>query len=122
MATKTWAIILVIICTFFTAFAQLLWKFGTKTLVFTDITTIIFNAPLVIGSFIYLFTAFLLVVAYKGGEINVLYPFIALGFVWVIILSAIFLNEPINLTKIFGITSIFAGVSFIGYGGKKSGY
>ena len=36
MATKTWAIFLVIFCTLLTASAQVLWKFGVNAIKFTD--------------------------------------------------------------------------------------
>lgn len=122
MATKNWAIILVILCTFFTASAQVLWKIGVKVISLLDLTTIIFNYPLILGCFLYIIAALLLLVAFKGGEANVLYPIIATGYIWVIILSMIFFNEIINIIKLLGIAFIFFGVSFIGYGGKKHGY
>ena len=96
---KLKAIILVVCCTFFTAIGQILWKIGSTKLSL-NIISLLTNPPL------------------KFGELSLLYPFIALSFIWVALLSMFFLQEPMNLLKWFAIIIIVAGVSFIGFGEK----
>jgi uncharacterized membrane protein len=54
--------------------------------------------------------------ALKGGELSVLYPLVALTYVWVSLLSVKFLNEKMNKMKWIGILLILFGVTLIGIG------
>ena len=58
----------------------------------------------------------LFIPALKGGELSVLYPFVALAYIWVSLLSVKFLGEKMNKVKWLGIALIILGVSFIGLG------
>lgn|SRR3989338_927435 len=118
MKTKTWAIILVSASTIFTAIAQLFLKLGTKNLSL-NFMKLITNYYLIGGILIYAVCAVALIIALKNGELSILYPIIALGYVWVSLLSVIFLKENMNIYRWLGIFVIVAGVSFIGYGGNK---
>jgi len=62
--------------------------------------------------------AVILVIALKHGELSVLYPIIAMSFVWVSFLSIIFLNEIMNIWKWAGVITIILGICFIGKGGS----
>ncbi len=114
--TKLWALGLVAACTLLTATGQLLFKLGLNKLVVVSFFEIITNFQLILGLIFYGFGAILLVIALKYGELSVLYPVVALSFVWVAILSYIFLFETIGLSKIIGILAIIIGVSLIGRG------
>jgi len=118
MATKRWAIGLVVICTLFTSFAQIFYKFGANRLSF-DIFSIITNWPIIIGLILYGIAAVLLIIALKGGDVSVLYPVIATSYIWVSLLSSYFFSEIINLYKWIGIVFIFFGVILVAKGGKK---
>jgi drug/metabolite transporter (DMT)-like permease len=48
-----------------------------------------------------------------------LYPIIALTYVWVTLLSYALLPEKPNVYKNIGITAIVAGVAVMGRGGRK---
>ena len=61
----------------------------------------------------------LLVLALRDGQLSVLYPIIALTYVWVTILSPMFFNDIINAYKIIGVGLIVVGVSFIGLGSRS---
>ncbi len=117
MKTEPWAIFLVVICTFITASAQLFYKFGVNTFG-SDIYSVIFNLNIWIGLCLYGVGAVMLVAALKYGELSILYPIIALGFVWVNLLSLRFLGESIGLIQWAGIVFIMFGVSFIGFGSR----
>lgn len=118
MATKPWAIILVLLTTMVVSAAQLLWKLGS--LRFTqDPMSYLANPPLLLGIFLYIIGAAMLILAFRGGELTVLYPIFATSYIWVSILSMIYLGEAMNAIKWFGVFFIFSGVSMIGYGSKK---
>ena len=113
--TKKSAIILALICTLFVAVGQILFKLGSAKIV--DILSF-FNLSVVGGALAYLLGSILFILALKKGELSVIVPLIALNFVWVGLLSKIYLGEEINLTRWVGIVTIMAGVVFIGKGGR----
>jgi multidrug transporter EmrE-like cation transporter len=111
------AIILVIICTIFTSVGQILMKLGTaKT---GSILEIITNVPLILGFVSYGIGAVLLIISLKYGELSLVYPFIALSFIWVSIASIYLFNEHVSIFNWLGLTAILIGVSMIGYGSGK---
>ena len=57
--------------------------------------------------------------ALRDGQLSVLYPIIALTYVWVTILSPMFFNDVINAYKVIGVGLIVVGVSFIGLGRRS---
>lgn len=77
------------------------------------------NIPLLCGYTLYGMSTVLLVVALKDGELSMLYPIIALTYVWVTALSFFLLHETVNLFKLTGITIIVIGVAVLGKGGKR---
>jgi drug/metabolite transporter (DMT)-like permease len=115
MKTKPWAIFLVIFCTLLTASGQIFLKKGANILFTTSILT---NFNLFVGLTFYCTAAVLLIIALKYGELSVLYPIIATSFIWVAILSKIFLGEIISPLKIVAIALIIVGVCFIGRGSR----
>jgi len=58
----------------------------------------------------------LFIPALRGGELSVLYPLVALVYVWVSLLSVRFLGEKMNPMKWLGIALILLGVTLIGLG------
>ncbi|HII17614.1 TPA: hypothetical protein HA361_06910 [Candidatus Woesearchaeota archaeon] len=109
------AIIIVIICTVFTSAGQIFLKLGTREI--TGIWSYV-NSMVIIGFALYFFGALLLIVALKYGELSVLYPIIAMTFIWVSLLSVSILGESMNAMKWIGVMVIVIGVSFIGVGGR----
>ena len=58
----------------------------------------------------------LLVLALRHGDLSMIYPVIALTFVWVTLLSVMVIGEPMTPSKLSGIATIVAGVSILGLG------
>jgi len=77
------------------------------------------NLPLLCGLALYGLSTVLLVLALKDGELSLLYPVIALTYVWVTVLSLVILHDKPNPYKLAGIAVIVIGVSVLGRGGKK---
>lgn len=125
MATKKWAIGLILLCTLITTTAQIFLKFGADKLPplilnLQLITGILFDWPLLIGITLYGIGAVIMLVAFKGGDVTVLYPIFASSYIWVSILSSYFFTDTLNLIKISGILIIILGISFIAWGSKKN--
>jgi drug/metabolite transporter (DMT)-like permease len=111
-------VLLVFSCTVFGALAQLVIKKATLTMG-SDPMSILTNVWLLVGYSIYGFNTLLMVLALKDGEMSMLYPIIALTYVWTTLLSYTVLGEPSNLYKNIGIITIVLGVAVMGRGGKK---
>lgn len=114
--TSYFAILLVILCTFLTSSGQYFIKIGANNISGSLIS--IFN-PFILGGYVLLgIGMILLVFALKHGELSVLYPFIALSFIWVFLISIFFLQEVIIIYNWIGLVFIILGVSFIGRGAE----
>lgn len=119
MSTKLQSILMVLFTTLLTSSAQILWKIGSKTLEF-NLSSILTNYHIIGGIAIYIVAGTLLILSFRYGEVSVLYPVIAMSYIWVSLLSVKFLGETVNGLKGIGIISIIMGIVLIGYGSKDS--
>ena len=119
MATKLWAIGIILFSTLLTSTAQLFYKFGAEKLSL-DILSIITNIELIMGMVLYAIGGILLILSFRGGEVSVLYPIFATSYIWVSFLSIYFLGEVMNIFKWSGVFTIMIGISLIGYGSKRA--
>lgn len=78
------------------------------------------NFPLVGGYVMSAGTAFLLIMALRDGELSMLYPIIAMTYVWVNLLSMYFFNEKMNVWKGSGIVLVIGGVALLGRAGARA--
>ena len=112
--TRMQSVGLVFVTTILAAAAQILMKNGVSHVDHIDFLQLATNLPLLGGYCLYGVNVVLLMVALRDGELSMLYPIIALGFVWVTMLSIYFFHEPLSLTKIGGIILIVGGVTVMG--------
>ena len=116
------SVLIVVACTLIGAAAQVLIKLGAAQLSHASLIATflsIFTVPtLFFGYCLYGLFAVMMVYALRHGELSILYPVIALTFVWVSILSAMIFHEVMNPIKIAGIAIIIAGVAVLGLGSK----
>ena len=117
MATKIWAIVVVIFTTFLTSSAQILYKLASNTIQ-PDLMSILTNFYLLSGLVLYAVGGTLMILSFRGGEVSVLYPIIATSYIWVSFLSIFFLNEKMNFFKWVGILFIIGGIVSIGFGSR----
>jgi drug/metabolite transporter (DMT)-like permease len=110
--------LLVFTCTILGAAAQLLIKTGMNHFS-PHWMALVTNLPLVAGYTIYGINTLMMVLALKNAEMSMLYPIIALTYVWTTLLSYTVLGEPSNLYKNIGIVTIVLGVAVMGRRGKK---
>lgn len=110
---------LIVLSTVSGAAAQILLRFGADAIEGANLIGIITNIPLIGGYACLAVNVVLVVLALRGGQLSILYPIVALTFVWVAILSQVYFQDVISIPKIAGLTLIVAGVSFIGAGSRS---
>lgn len=122
-AAKRRSLLLVFTCTVVGAAAQMFIKSGANTLArpgFLGAVLGMFTNPMLFtGYALYGFNTILIAIALRGSELSLIYPVIALTYVWVSILSVVLLHESMNPFKIAGIATIVLGVAVLGRGGKS---
>jgi drug/metabolite transporter (DMT)-like permease len=117
------AILVIVACTFISTAAQVLIKLGADQLGHTGMLATlmgIFTIPLLFAGYcLYGLFTVLMVYALREGELSILYPIIALGYVWVTIVMVMFFHETMNPLKAIGVAIIVAGVAVLGFGSKR---
>ena len=117
------ALAIVIFCTLIGAAAQVLIKSGASHLAHPGflgaLLGMLTNPPLFAGYCLYGVFTVLLVFALRDGEMSILFPVIALTYVWVSILSVVIFHETMRPLKAAGIAVIVIGVAVLGRGGSK---
>jgi multidrug transporter EmrE-like cation transporter len=110
---------LVFSCTVLGAAAQMLMKIGLGHLGQPGIMGYLTSLPLLAGYCLYGLNTVLMVFALRDGELSILYPIIALTYVWVTVLSAVFFHESLNVFKLLGVATVVAGVAVLGRGSRS---
>lgn len=75
------------------------------------------NRGVVLGVALFLFSSVFYALGIKGGQLSVLYPMVALGYIWTLLWSRIFFKEAFPPQKFIGLALILIGVVFVGLGG-----
>ena len=114
---------LVITCVAITTASQLMMKLGVSaptiqtqlakgpsvTLAWSAAT----NGFIVAGVILYALAAGFWLVILSRADLSLVYPFVGLGFVFVMLLGWLVLNEPLNSAKVIGTLLIATGVLFV---------
>jgi drug/metabolite transporter (DMT)-like permease len=115
--TPIWAICTMIITSAISAFATFNLKIAASQ-ISRSIKQTLKTKRLWVGVIFYGIGTLGSLFAIKAGELSVLYPFVALQYVWAVILSRRYLGEKIKALKWAGIAMIFIGVTMIGLGAR----
>jgi uncharacterized membrane protein len=86
---------------------QFLWKISDGNLLY-----------ILAGLMVYGLGAVVMLLAFRCGELSVLHPVLSVSYIFSLIIGAVYLNEPVSLTKITGILVIFIGLVFLGLSSK----
>jgi len=117
------AMLIVVACTVIGAIGQVLIKEGATNLGHAGLVAtaigILTIPTLFAGYCLYAVFAALMVYALRHGELSLLYPIIALTYVWVTILSVLVFHESINPIKGTGVAIIILGVAVLGRGSAR---
>jgi undecaprenyl phosphate-alpha-L-ara4N flippase subunit ArnE len=117
--TQTWSFALTLLCTVFVSAGQICFKFASGRIT-PNIFSILTNVPLFLGLTSYGIGLLLLLLAFRGGELSVLYPIIATGYIWVCLTAPFFFKDDyMTIQKWIGLAFITAGIIFIGMGSSQ---
>ncbi|MDD5111113.1 MAG: EamA family transporter [Candidatus Altiarchaeota archaeon] len=116
MNAEPWAVAMIIVASLLGAFGSIYLKKGSGRLEFSP-RKLAGNRDLIYGFLLYGLSSLFFIVGLKGGELSVLYPLVALSYVWICILSVRILKESMGFWKWLGVVLIVAGVGLIGMGG-----
>jgi len=117
--TQKRAIALMVLCTIFTSLGQILWKLGVNKYISNDIFSLL-NIPFVLGFVSYGLGAVLMLIAFRRGELSVLYPIVATSYIWVSIISPrLFPDDFMNAWKWSGVIVILISVSILGWASSR---
>ncbi|MBW3004455.1 EamA family transporter [Candidatus Woesearchaeota archaeon] len=113
--TQLWAILLAVLSGILGGVGVILLKKGADKFNL-NILQQIRNKYLVLGMACCGTGMIALLIAFKGGELSVLYPIISLQYIISTLLAVKYLKEKMNLLKWAGITAIIIGIILIGLG------
>jgi multidrug transporter EmrE-like cation transporter len=122
------ALIAILFATVLQATAQVLMKKGMALMTLANPNPNLIQIGLGIVTIPTLFSAFalygvftiIMVWALQHGELSMLYPAMALSYIWVSFLSVEMFGETMNPLKIAGILVIVCGVAVLGLGERES--
>jgi uncharacterized membrane protein len=117
-ASRRRSIVLGFACTILGTLAQFLMKNGVDHSS-GNLLALLTNVPLLAGYTLYGINTVMLVIALREGELSLVYPILALTYVWVTLLSYLALHEAPNVFKNLGVAAIIAGVIVISRGSRK---
>lgn len=103
-----WALSLMIIASFTSAYAGLLLKRGSQKVKNRRSMVL-----LAIGLGLYAFSAILTILAYLGGDLIVIFPLTSLPYIWTLFIAKKHLGEIINSKKIAGVSLIILGIFIV---------
>jgi multidrug transporter EmrE-like cation transporter len=116
---ELWAVALVVVACFVGSFGPILIKKGTATLhrqggIVKSLFAAATNVKLVAGICVYGISQVLFVPALRGGDLSILYPLVAVGYVFVSIWAVVLLKERMTVLKWAGIFMVLVGVTLVG--------
>jgi multidrug transporter EmrE-like cation transporter len=117
VTTPLSSILLVMLASFVGSFGAVFLKSGATKLKM-DWRTLAYNWRLVAGIGAFLISSIFFVMGVRHGELTVLYPINALGYIWTLVWSRIFFGEPFTRNKFVGLTMILFGVACLGLGSR----
>lgn len=115
MKTPLSSILLVLLGSFIGSFGAVFLKAGSQTLR-RNWKALLLNWKLAAGVLTYLLSSVFFVMGMKHGEVTILYPLVSLGYIWTLLWSKLFFDEPFTKSKFVGIGIIMFGVGLLNLG------
>jgi multidrug transporter EmrE-like cation transporter len=78
-----------------------------------NIQSLLTNWRLGLGILTYVLSSLFFVRGLKEGELSILYPMVAVGYVFSLPLSKLFFNEPLTKHKVIALALILSGVAML---------
>lgn len=115
MSTPLRSVFLVLAASFIGSFGAVFLKMGAGRL-HREIATLLLNWRLAAGIGLYLLSFVFYFLGLREGELSVLYPMVALGYIWTMLWSKAFFDEPFTGRKVTGVVLIIGGVALLKLG------
>jgi drug/metabolite transporter (DMT)-like permease len=110
----TTSMLLVFIASVIGSFGAVFLKLGAARLDGSILSFV--NTRLILGVTLFLGSSVFYAFGIRGGQLSVLYPMVSLGYIWTLLWSRLFFNEPFTRGKFMGLGLILLGVFFVGLG------
>ncbi|MBU0470639.1 MAG: hypothetical protein KKA62_04795 [Nanoarchaeota archaeon] len=112
-------VLFMVLCSLCTSAGQIFWKAAsTKIDFFNPLSFLNFN--FLLGGAVYALGMGLMLMAFKKGDLSLLYPIVAMSYVWVSIASPLFFpSDSMNSYKWVGVIVILFSVSLLGFGSSR---
>jgi multidrug transporter EmrE-like cation transporter len=107
----------IFLCGFVGSFGAVFLKAGASRLEM-NVRSIATNWRLAAGIGAYLLSSVFFVLGMRRGELSVLYPLVALGYLWTVVWSRIFFGEPLTKTKFMALGLIILGMAMLALGSQ----
>ena len=117
MKTPLSSMLLVLLASFIGSFGAVFLKSGAERL-HRQLRSLLLNWRLAAGIAFFLLSSFFFVLGIRRGELTVLYPMVALGYIWTLFWSRLFFGEPFSRNKFLGIGLILAGIVLLNLGNR----
>jgi drug/metabolite transporter (DMT)-like permease len=115
-ATPVSSMLLVLVASVIGSFGAVFLKMGAARL--NESFWRILNLKLAAGVLLFVTSSLFFVMGIRHGELSVLYPMVSLGYIWTLLWSRLFFQEPFTRQKLGGLALIVIGVFFVGLGSK----
>jgi drug/metabolite transporter (DMT)-like permease len=76
----------------------------------------LFNWRLAVGVSLYLGSSVFYVLGIRHGQLSVLFPMVAVGYIWTLLWARLFFHERFTRTKLTGLALVLGGVVLVGLG------
>ncbi|MBI5085986.1 MAG: EamA family transporter [Acidobacteria bacterium] len=117
MKTPVESILLVLLASFIGSFGAVFLKMGAGRL-HREITSLLLNWRLAAGVALYLLSFVFYYLGVRQGELSVLFPMVAVGYIWTMVWSRIFFGEPVTRRKMGGLALIICGMVLLNLGNR----
>ena len=114
-ATPFVSMVYVLIAAFIGSLGAVCLKWGASR-IRRHWTTLLFNRQLLAGIVLFGVSSVFFVLGVRNGELSILYPLVSTSYVWALVWSKLWFDEPITRTKVIGIGLILFGVTLLGLG------
>ncbi len=97
------------------SFGAVFLKSGAERLQM-NVAAICTNWRLIAGVGAYLLSAIFFLYGVREGELSILYPLVAFGYIWTVFWSRLFFGEPLTKAKFGALGFILIGIALLGLG------
>ncbi|MBY0503356.1 MAG: EamA family transporter [Bryobacteraceae bacterium] len=109
--------LLVVVASFIGSFGAVFLKAGSKNLK-SNLRSLLTNYKLAIGGILFVVSSlfFVKAISQPGAELSVLYPMVSMSYLWAMIWSRLFFQEPFTRQKFAGLGLIILGIAILQFG------